>query len=434
MTTSISKLTIKIPERVFVVVHAAEVDRISYMTAYEKNAPFKKRAEKLCKFAYDHSTELVIDHASEKVSITPGPGSTVNMAAVFIEKRLPTIIDNILISGFEVSKAVKKKAHWRSNDDVVWRIRDPRNFDVEISSGNFLQIVDHTTIINGKIQGNCIWAMDGNALVLLPENSNLYKEATAFTNKVEQKLTLRNVSPGDKIEIIASSVNSGAPTAVEYFGKFWFVQSEPSGGSEWSDIVQWNLASTQTDRQVVKYDNQFYALRTFKVLNILEKLSVPTSVTENAKLINSSASFNIITGVDYYNLVVPTKVSDFSAITIELVDEPTVYPKWGRHKYFIDQLIFNHDNNWYSPGFRSVFNTGSGYSDESVGYRINIDTVAKTKSNFLVPKKSTSRYNDNVVYERVCLGSTEFDMKTIKKYRLKFNYGDFSAIAYRAWR
>ncbi len=434
MTPNISKLAIKIPERVFVVVHAAEVDRISYMTAYEKNAPFKKRAERLCKFAYDHNTKLVIDHTAEKVSITLGPGSTVDMAAAFIEKRLPTIIDNTLVSGFEVSKAVKKRAHWRSNDDVVWRIRDPRNFDVEISSGNFLQIVDHTTIINGKIQGNCIWAMDGNGLVLLPENSNLYKEATAFTNKVEQKLTLRNISPGDEIEIIASTVNGGAPTAVEYFGKFWFVQSETSGGSEWGEGARWNLASTQTDRQVVKYKNQFYALRTFKVLNILEKSSVPVSLVDNAKIINSSASPDLITGVDYYNLVVPTKVSDFSAITIELVDEPTVYPKWQRHRHYIDQLIFNHNNAWYSPGWKSVFNTGGGYTDESVGYRINIDTVAKTKSNYLAHKKSNSRYIDTPMYERECLESFEFDMKTIKKYRLKFNYGDFSAIAYRAWR
>lgn len=104
------------------------------------------------------------------------------------------VLENIPRQGFAVSRSIRRSGSWNSN--VVWRIEDPAGFELEISSGNFAEILSQTTIVNGAIQGNCIWAREGSNNILLPENSERYNEAINFTKLSSQQISAKNLKPG----------------------------------------------------------------------------------------------------------------------------------------------------------------------------------------------------------------------------------------------
>lgn len=435
--TDTSKLTIKIPEKIFVAIDALEIDRISYITSFEKNAPFKKRATKLCNVAY-RGAEPEFDMDAEKVTISAPANSRFDMATVFIEKRLPAVIPNTLVEGFEVSTAVRRKAHWRSNDDIVWRIRDPRNFDTVISSGNFLRIVENTTIVNGKIQGNCVWAMDGQEMVLLPENSELYKEASKYTTKLSQKLTIRDIHPGDEVEILSNKINSGNPTKVEFCGKYTIFSSGPALGQlYYDDTAVWRLGEQEHNQYIVKYNNGYYALQTFKVINVITKLSKPKSKIDVAHEINKNPTGILVRGISYATVVVPKK-DETIELSIELVDEPAVFAKWGflDNSYEKDQVIFELDGELYSSAMYSAqIGSSSNRVELPLGLKIKLDTSTASVRYETTQAKITSGWRmGQYDVSRIWANKDKFDIRTAKKYRVKVNYGEFSAIPRSCWR
>lgn len=111
-------------------------------------------------------------------------------------KIAPSILKNELQSGFQLFKPLHR-SYW-GGGNVVWRIIDPRGFQLEIESGNLENIIDCTTIVNGEIQGKCIWGRSTSGKnVLLPENSSPYKSAienTIIKNSVGIKIS--DIVPG----------------------------------------------------------------------------------------------------------------------------------------------------------------------------------------------------------------------------------------------
>jgi hypothetical protein len=126
-------------------------------------------------------------------------------------QRFTRILKNELSEGFEISRSVRRYG-WNGGN-VVWRVIDPRGFELEISSANFASIINCTMIDNGVIKGRCIWGRDGATNILLPENSEPYQEA------IKRKTTLvpiKQLVSGMKIQL-----QSGIQA--EYLGKFYCI-------------------------------------------------------------------------------------------------------------------------------------------------------------------------------------------------------------------
>lgn len=75
---------------------------------------------------------------------------------------LPAIWENTPLEGFRVVRSVSRM----STSNKVWRILDPRGVEFEISTGYFEDIIMNTTIVNGVIQGKCLWMSNKNLVLV----------------------------------------------------------------------------------------------------------------------------------------------------------------------------------------------------------------------------------------------------------------------------
>lgn len=152
---------------------------LGFATYLEQNKRFEKRKDTIDRWAKECSWKR-----NEDVS--------------------PNILDNILREGFYIPEEVRRCGSWNGGN-VVWRIVDPRGFELEISSNNLARIMNHTNINKGGIiEGKCIWGWDmkgGGKIVLLPEDSEPYREALVHTQARKQKVGLRDIQMGDTVQL-----------------------------------------------------------------------------------------------------------------------------------------------------------------------------------------------------------------------------------------
>ena len=88
----------------------------------------------------------------------------------------PITVDNSPIAGFKITDDVRR-IYW-GGGNVVWRVEDPRGFELEISSGNLMAIIQTVGLQpGGNIPGKCVWARDGANNVLLHEVTEEFKTA-----------------------------------------------------------------------------------------------------------------------------------------------------------------------------------------------------------------------------------------------------------------
>ena len=122
------------------------------------------------------------------------------------------IFDNVpneARTGFRITKSISRGGGWSGSNKVV-RIEDPRGFELEISVDNLVKMMSMTTFIDGVCQEKCVWGRDGSTNVLLPVNSDPYKEAYATTEYRNKKaISLRDVQIGDLIELKKSEHFAG---------------------------------------------------------------------------------------------------------------------------------------------------------------------------------------------------------------------------------
>lgn len=112
--------------------------------------------------------------------------------------------DNVLLEGYRISQEVRRYG-WNGGN-VVWRIEDPRGFELEISSANFASIVDCCVIDKGVILSKCIWGREGSANILLPENSGPHKEAMNFTKLAKQSISKADLEIGQFVRMKDGSI------------------------------------------------------------------------------------------------------------------------------------------------------------------------------------------------------------------------------------
>ena len=73
----------------------------------------------------------------------------------------PKIIKNEPLSGFKIAKSVTRY----STSNKLWRILDPRNFELEISTHNMEDILAEGTVSKNEIMGKFVW-IPGRTIIL----------------------------------------------------------------------------------------------------------------------------------------------------------------------------------------------------------------------------------------------------------------------------
>lgn len=106
--------------------------------------------------------------------------------------------ENKPLVGFKMGKNISYGSGWDSRHDK-WRIEDPRGFELEITSGNLEEIMKLCTLERGEILDQCIWGRLGQENILIPLESEVYKTATANTDRINSKGTIKDAKPGSKL-------------------------------------------------------------------------------------------------------------------------------------------------------------------------------------------------------------------------------------------
>lgn len=110
----------------------------------------------------------------------------------------PRIIDNAPTRGFKLAEVVSR---W-STSNKLFRVLDPRGFELEITADNLLSIATHGSIIRGEIVEECVWVTDGS-LTLLPTTDPRYLRQTS-TKLVDVKAVDAGkyfTSPGNLVSL-----------------------------------------------------------------------------------------------------------------------------------------------------------------------------------------------------------------------------------------
>lgn len=178
-----------------------EDGHLGFASPYTKDAAFQKRKATQDSWAYCGS-KITIDE-NDDITFTANANSGVDAASAFIGGWYPKIVDNDPVEGFEIAQSIRRYG-WSGSGNVVWRITDPRGFDLEISSDNFASIISCVDMQKGKIAGKCVWGREGSKNVLLPEVSEPFQEALVRTKKVNSKVSLKDVQLGDTVEVLTA--------------------------------------------------------------------------------------------------------------------------------------------------------------------------------------------------------------------------------------
>lgn len=75
----------------------------------------------------------------------------------------PMVYDNVPMGGFKIQRSVSRY----STSNKLWRILDPRGFELEISTGCMDELIQAATIFKGGlIDAECVWKSNKNLMVV----------------------------------------------------------------------------------------------------------------------------------------------------------------------------------------------------------------------------------------------------------------------------
>jgi len=185
------------------------------------------------------------------------------------------VIDNVPLSGFKTAQSFKRGGSWGAAS-AIWRIEDPRGFELEISNGNMIEIMLCTTVVEGEIHAPCVWGRCGSENVLIPIDSDEYKEAKINTELVKETVLMKDVSFGNKIVLTNGKIGT-------YLGSYYTLQLESNYDS--SNRRAKTLGWSKSKKHILELDNysgyvaeadKEYALFTtsFKISKILDDSTI----------------------------------------------------------------------------------------------------------------------------------------------------------------
>lgn len=410
-----------------------EDGHLGFASPYTKDAAFKKRKSTQDSWAYGSGTTVTIDE-NDDITVTGsgrqgGYGNMeVDSATLFMTNCYPIIINNETTDGFQISKSVKRGGGWNATN-IVWRIADPRGFELEISSANFAAVVCCTTIINGVIQGKCLWGRNGKDNILLPEASSVYQEASALATKIDKKLSLKDVQIGDWVELLNPNIYVKDEQNVkefQYLGKYFMLSANNVGDDNYSRSGNINFNTKQPERYILRTrSGKYISLSTPKIADVTEKIAIPLDKADIAKEI--TAWLSVTNGFNDFNeliLVSPNKIKPETVVTeLEPVaaDEVTADGMWktgGRHNSAVEAVICHFDGLWYVSSQDSKW-VGGRYVYTPTLTRVKVDRL---KENILTVESTTTTDESHYWSRRtVCNLYTrkDFTFDEIEMYRAK---------------
>lgn len=121
--------------------------------------------------------------------------------------------DNIPTAGMVLGDSVSR---W-TTQNKLFRVLDPRGFEVEVPTGNVSTLLNYCTVVKGVIQEECVWGREGGSHILLPVTSEPYVEARKVIHKVANELLkMGDLQLGDRVKVM--SQGDIIPTEYEFFG------------------------------------------------------------------------------------------------------------------------------------------------------------------------------------------------------------------------
>lgn len=221
--------TLKIFSELFVGVRPARSDAsapLAFGTPYETTSSGLKRQETVKTWVgtsyweYDPKTKKSVKH-----EYTPDL----------------RVVKNVPRTGFRITSNAKR-VYW-GGGNVVWRVLDPYGWELEIQSSNLFALMNTLGIrAGGEIDGECIWARDGNQNVLLSVKAQEYMNAvkSAELMKPPVKLSMAARIIGRSYELQNGSVG-------QYLGKF-FITDRATRKSGFLDVLTARLDDLGTHK------------------------------------------------------------------------------------------------------------------------------------------------------------------------------------------
>lgn len=177
-------------------------------------------------------------------------------------------LKNVPQEGFKLMTKVSRGGSWNGQQDK-WRVMDPRGFILEIPAGNLEQILALTTIIEGVIQGKCLWGREGAINMLVPVNSELYTQGVANTNAVKAPtIGIKNANIGDTV-----TFQDGIKRV--YMGLLYLIHDR---GGEWK--------TTEKPLHIFGEGGGYVGYATPKIISV-ERAAQPMTQTEAVDKINA---------------------------------------------------------------------------------------------------------------------------------------------------
>lgn len=154
--------------------------------------------------------------------------ATVDSWAAQSGEKIPaTTIQNESQVGFKLGRSVRHGYGWNSGVEKI-RIEDPRGFECEITAANLLQILHCSTVQEGEILDACVWGRLGANNILVPVSSDVYKLASVNTERMQTKVSSKDIKPGD--HIVLQNGDEG-----RYLGDFFVLEI---GGYYYQDNLE----------------------------------------------------------------------------------------------------------------------------------------------------------------------------------------------------
>jgi hypothetical protein len=113
------------------------------------------------------------------------------------DKKIPEIeIDNIPQDGFIFNKNIQRTGYNFGSGRSMMRVYDPREFEFEIDMDNLSCILMNTDVSKSEISEKCVFGWSGKDLVLIPINSQEYREAKAYTQIQKNSISTKELVKG----------------------------------------------------------------------------------------------------------------------------------------------------------------------------------------------------------------------------------------------
>ena len=280
------------------------------------------------------------------------------------------IIKNVPMTGFKIGDKVSRLV----TSNVVWRITDPREFQLEISSGNMAYILAETAINKGLIDAELVWVRNGKDNFLLPVGSAEHAKYLLNTTALTAKLGVRDINIGDHI-------HDTKGTDGIFLGGYHFL------------IFQYYTYSNEEDSKLLRTKRQFAILdsKTNKIVlkNGFDGLSIiKAGAQENkdyVKFINDNKTDNFVYAFQKKpNILEYAKTARYKRVIgktkatyLAQIDDGSVYRVTSGYntadRWFDRLVIDSNTNSYYKNSIRVYGNTFHSMSTFGIGKKYKAD-------------------------------------------------------------